>query len=100
METGEPEDGMLPDNLRPVGKSSNVEVCRNSKTGQQERHFRAKIGVRGGAQWTPESDLPPVMVSLYDLRCKRNHSFSFRDAQDDEGLESNRENEMRQKEQL
>ena len=66
VETGDPEDGVFPDNLRLFKRITACETrkCRDSDA--TERWFKVKIHDRRSATWTRETDLPETVVKLFD----------------------------------
>ncbi len=68
VESGEPRDGAFPDSLRILGKIRGMKWDRCKDTGRMLRWFRVQIGGRRSRRWTKESDLPDVVVKLYDAR--------------------------------
>lgn len=67
VETGEPRDGVFPDSLRMLGRISAVKTVLDSSGGAR-RLFKVSMRGKGNSSWTPETDLPEVVVKLYDRR--------------------------------
>ena len=67
QETGKPEDGVFPDSLRLFSRISSCEH-RTGDNGNDERWFRVRLLGEKNSRWVPETDLPEVVVALFDIQ--------------------------------
>lgn len=66
VETGEPQDGVFPDNLRLFKRIEACEKRRCNESGAMERWFKVRSHGRRSPTWTKEVDRPETVVKLFD----------------------------------
>ena len=68
VESGEPKDGVFPDNLRLFKRIEGCETRNCEDANQTERWLKVKIHGRRSATWTRESELRDTVVKLFDRK--------------------------------
>ena len=66
VETGEPQDGIFPDNIRLFKRIEACQTRRCRESGTMERWFKVRIHGRRSSTWTKQEDLPETVVKLFD----------------------------------
>ena len=68
VESGDPQYGVFPDNLRMFKRIERCEWRDDPHTNDKTRWFKVRIHGRRSASWTKESELPETVVKLFDIK--------------------------------
>lgn len=64
VETGKPEDGVFPDNLRLFKRIEACQFRNRPNSDERDRWFKFRIRGRRSSAWTKESDLHETLVKV------------------------------------